>query len=271
MDVKNLPSCFPRAAQVWYRADGEALVADQKLYSELASWYPLLDPPGEHAEEAAFFGDRLSEAGDRPARTLLELGSGGGGNAVHLKARFEMTLVDRSPEMLAVSRALNPECEHVSGDMREARLGRLFDRVLIHDAICYMTTETDLRAAIRTAFDHCRAGGAALFAPDHVREHFRSSTDHGGFDSDGRRLRYLEWTHDPDPAGTTYAVDFAYLLQEGDGSPWTESERHVLGVFPRATWLALMAEVGFVPEVVIFNHSELPPDTYELFVGTKPR
>ena len=35
-----------------------------------------------------------------------------------------MTLVDLSEEMLAVSRELNPECEHLQGDMRTLRLGR---------------------------------------------------------------------------------------------------------------------------------------------------
>jgi hypothetical protein len=41
--------------------------------------------------------------------------------------------------------------------------------VFVHDAVAYMTTERELRAAIETAFVHCRPGGAALFAPDHVR------------------------------------------------------------------------------------------------------
>lgn len=48
-----------------------------------------------------------------------------------------MTLVDLSPEMLTTSCALNPECEHLPGDMRTVRLGRLFDAVFIHDAIIY--------------------------------------------------------------------------------------------------------------------------------------
>ena len=61
-----------------------------------------------------FFREVLTEV--CAPRTVLELGSGGGNNASHLKAQFRMTLVDRSPGMLAVSRALNPECEHVEGD-----------------------------------------------------------------------------------------------------------------------------------------------------------
>jgi trans-aconitate methyltransferase len=61
-----------------------------------------------------------------------------------------MTLVDLSEEMLVVSRRLNPECEHLLGDMRTLRLGRSFDAVFVHDAIDYMTTEADLRRAVRS-------------------------------------------------------------------------------------------------------------------------
>jgi SAM-dependent methyltransferase len=155
-----------------------------KMYESLASWWPLLSAPADYEEEAAFFADALTGTAGRP-RTVLELGSGGGNNASHLKARFEMVLVEPSEGMRAVSRALNPECEHVDGDMRDVRLGRQFDAVFVHDAVCYMTTESDLRKAIDTAFIHCRPGGAALFAPDFVRENFRQSTDHGGHDREG--------------------------------------------------------------------------------------
>ncbi len=179
-----------------------------KLYDELASWFHLLTAPADYAEEAAFYRSALIDACDAPPRTLLELGSGGGNNASHLKAHFEMTLVDRSPGMLDVSRGLNPQLEHIEGDMRTVRLDRLFDAVFVHDAVMYMTTEADLRAAMETAFVHCRPGGAALFAPDHVRENFRPTTKHGGHDGDGRSFRYLEWVWDPDPptARTTWSL-----------------------------------------------------------------
>ena len=240
-----------------------------KLYDELASWWPLLSPPGDYQEEAAFYQETLLSACQRPARTLLELGSGGGNNASYLKRRFEMTLVDRSPGMLETSRALNPECDHVEGDMRTVRLGRRFDCVFIHDAVAYMATEEDLRKAMETAFVHCEPGGAALFTPDQVRESFRSSTDHGGIDGDGRGLRYLEWTWEPDPADTTYTVDFAFLLRERDGSVTVEKDRHTLGLFPRATWLRLLAEVGFHPRAVPFEGPDLDPTECPVFVASK--
>jgi SAM-dependent methyltransferase len=240
-----------------------------KLYRELSEWWPLMSAPAEYEEEAAFYQRLLLGACERPAQTLLELGSGGGNNASYLKARFDMVLVDRAQGMLQVSRALNPECEHVEGDMRTVRLGRQFDCVFVHDAIAYMTTEADVRRAIETAYVHCGPGGAALFAPDHLRENFRASTDHGGHDDGNRGLRYLAWTWDPDPSDSSYVVDYAYLMREHGGSIHVEWDRHIEGLFARADWLRLLAEVGFQPNAVPFDHSEIDPGTYEVFVCTR--
>jgi SAM-dependent methyltransferase len=241
-----------------------------KLYNELAAWWPLMSSPLDYAEEAAFYERLLLEYSDRKPITLLELGSGGGNNASYLKGRFPMTLVDLSPEMLAVSRALNPECEHVQGDLRTVRLDREFDCVFVHDAVCYMATEDDLRQAIETAFVHCAPGGAALFAPDHLRENFRPSTECGGEDGEERGMRFLEWTWDPDPSDSTYLVDYVYALRESDGSVRVVHDRHVEGLFSRSEWMRLLTEAGFEPQSVPFDHSELEPGTYEVFICRKP-
>jgi SAM-dependent methyltransferase len=240
-----------------------------RLYDELSSWWPLLSAPAEYEEAARFYGSELVAACARPPRTLLELGSGGGNNASHLKSRFEMVLVEPADGMREVSRALNPECEHVAGDMRTLRLGRLFDAVFVHDAVCYMTTVDELRQAIATAFVHCRPGGAALFAPDYVRENFRPATEHGGHDDAERALRYLEWTSDPDPSDTMYVVDLAVLLRSPGESIRVVHERHSLGLFSRAEWLRLLSEAGFVPRVVPFQRSELEPGSHEVFVAAR--
>jgi hypothetical protein len=133
-----------------------------------------------------------------------------------------------------------------------------------------MTTEADLRQAIETAAVHCRSGGAALFAPDSVRETFRPSTSHGGHDEGRRGLRYLEWSWDPDPADTSCVAVYAYLLRDDDGSIRVEWDRHIEGLFARADWLRLLSDAGFEPRVVPFDHSELEPGSYEIFVCSKP-
>ncbi len=119
-----------------------------KIYNECADWFHLLTHPSEYAEEAADYV-RLIEGACPDARTLLELGAGGGNNAFHMKRRFSCTLTDLSPRMLEVSRSINPDCEHLAGDMRELRLGREFDAVFLHDAVEYMTTHRRTRARRR--------------------------------------------------------------------------------------------------------------------------
>ena len=190
-----------------------------RIYGDLAPWFHLLTAPADYAVEAERYRTLILEEVPN-ARTLLELGSGGGNNASHLQEHFTCTLSDLSPQMLTLSRELNPDCEHVLGDMRTLRLGRTFDAVFVHDAVMYLTTEDDLRACMETAFAHTRPGGVALFVPDCTRETFEAGTDHGGHDGDdGRALRYLEWTHAPDAGDTSFVVDYVVLLVEPGPSP----------------------------------------------------
>jgi SAM-dependent methyltransferase len=216
-----------------------------KFYFDLADWWPLFSPPIHYVEEVDDLLRRLAPLPEAGTATLLELGCGGGSFASHLASQFRLTLTDVSEGMLSQSRKLNPDAEHVAGDMRTMRLNREFDYVLVHDAVCYMTELADLRAAIQTAAVHCRPGGTVVLLPDYVSETFEPGTDHGGEDApDGRGLRYLEWRWDPDPTDNTYLVDYAFLLREADGAVRAVHDRHVEGLFPRATWLGLLEDAG---------------------------
>lgn len=240
-----------------------------RFYGELAPWWPLISPPEDYAEEAAEVSRVLASAGT-PVREVLELGSGGGHNAFHLKRDFSLTLTDLSPAMLDMSRRLNPECEHHQGDMRDLRLGRAFDAVFVHDAVMYMTTEDDLRAAIRTAYVHCRPGGVAVIVPDWITETFTPGTDHGGSDGDdGRGARYLEWMWDPDPYDTEVLSEFAFLLRDSTGAVRAVHETHRWGLFPRETWLRVLHDEGFEPTTLKERTTEDRP-AREIFLCRRP-
>jgi SAM-dependent methyltransferase len=233
------------------------------LYGELVDWYRLLDRPEDHADEVAAFVAALAGATRFRAETLLELGAGAGHNALHYKDRFQSTLVDLSPEMIRLSRELNPGCEHLAGDMRTLRLGRAFDAVLVHDAITYMTTESDLRAAIETAFVHTRPGGAAVFAPDAFRETFTDEAELVEADAGARSMRGVIWSWDPDPSDTTSVTEYGLLLREGEGVRMVH-DRHVEGLFPMATWRALLGGAGY--EVATFARPIGDGDVDEVFL-----
>ena len=235
-----------------------------KLYTELAGWWQLVSPTEDYADEAAFLKS-LFQAEN--AKTILELGSGGGNVAWFLKRDFTLTLTDLSGAMLAESKKQNPELEHVEGDMRALRLGRTFDGVLIHDAIMYMTSEEDLRAALLTAHEHCKPGGVVVIVPDYVAETFRPQTNHEGTDAGDRGVRYLEWTWDADPDDTEVNYEFILALKEGVELR-TVVDRQIIGVFPRATWLRLLEDVGFEAEVAEDHSSD--DERTEIFVGHRP-
>ncbi len=251
-------------------AEGRENSPQPLIYGELAPWFHLLTPPEDYREEAEFYAEILLQQARIPAKTVLEMGSGCGNNAFHMKAQFTMTLSDLSREMLKVSSGLNPECEHVQGDMRTMRLGRDFDGVFIQDAVSYMKTEDDLKAAMKTAFIHCRNGGVALFCPDYVKETFAEGTEHGGCDRGNRGLRYLEWTRDPDKSDTEYMVDFAFILREDEEISY-RSDSARLGLFATETWLGMMMETGFTG--VACRHYPHRRDEYHatpVFYGIRP-
>jgi hypothetical protein len=142
--------------------------------------------------------------------------------------------------------------------------------VFVHDAVDYMTTEDDLRQAIETAYAHCRAGGLALFMPDHTAETFAPGSDHGGSDApDGRGARFLDWTYDPDPGDGWIVTEYAFLLRDADGSVRAVHETHRTGCFATELWLGLLAGAGFEPRVVVERTDE-QREPRRLFVAARP-
>jgi len=235
-----------------------------RLFGDLAGWFHLFTAPDEYREEADFYARVLRESCAREPRTVLELGSGGGNNASHMKERFDMTLVDLSPAMLDVSRSINPECEHLEGDMRTIRLSRTFDAVFVHDAVSYLLTAEELSAAISTAFEHLAPGGVALFRARRGARDVRASN----------RPRRSRWR------GAGASVPGVEL---GPGSGRHRIPRRLrvppprapmprsftigtaAAVFPRDVWKGLLSETGFEPHTRPAEYEE----GGEVFIGRK--
>ncbi|HUC57697.1 MAG TPA: class I SAM-dependent methyltransferase [Streptosporangiaceae bacterium] len=241
------------------------MTADYRIYSDLAHWWPLISPPSEYSEEAAYLAALIRQLAapvpsGRPVE-VLDLGSGGGHMAVHLTRDFDLTLVDVSADMLAASRRLLPDRPHIQGDMREVRLHREFDVVLVHDAIDYILGRDDLRLVIGTAAVHCRPGGLALFVPDYLADTFAELTGSGGggTDQDGRTATFDEHTWDPCGGDDQVQADYEFTLRTADGRTTTIQESHRLSAFPRELWRALVSEVGLRLEPAPALRTGRPP------------
>ena len=86
-----------------YVGGTEGRVMLPHLYTQLASWWPLLSPPDAYQEDAYVVHALIQQALGRPPQSLLELGCGSGTLASHLPQDCACVLNDLSPDMLKVA------------------------------------------------------------------------------------------------------------------------------------------------------------------------
>ena len=231
-----------------------------KLYTNLAYLWHIFSPHEDYAEEAETFHLRFQRHGISDGASILHLGSGGGSLDYNLRTWYRVVGVDLSPEMINQAQQINPELEYVHGDIREIRLGRLFDAVVVHDAIAYMTSPAELHAVYGTAAAHLRSGGVMLAAPEELRERLKERrTTVTTRESGGLVLNVMESCFDPIPDDHEFEVVLVFLIRRGEELQ-VEVDRHRNGVFTLEEFLAAVRSAGFSAQA----------EEWELSWGTEP-
>ncbi len=258
-----------------------------RMYDDFAHLWQLISHHSDYEVEAKYWRDALSAKLGEGRHRILELGVGGGNNLHHIlypgcsvprspdvdctcaqaEPDHDAYAVDLSDKMLANSRALNPTVQHRLGDMRSVRLGERFDAVLIHDAVCYLMSEDDIRATLRTARAHLSAGGVLIMAPDWFTETYPGTQISARVRRDASpEFGSVEFDHDPNPDDNALESVFIYFIKNADGSVRVEEDRHITGIFSIHTWLSLMEDEGFSAERLPYPVHEDGSDGY-LLVG----
>lgn len=139
-------------------------MADEGNFRLLSRAYDVLYADKDYAGEAARAVALAAQYSGRSPASVLELGSGTGGHAVHLAAAgIDVVGVESSPDMIARA----PEVAGlrlVKGDARSVRLERTFDAVLsLFHVASYQAEDGDLAAFFATGAAHLAPGGAFLF------------------------------------------------------------------------------------------------------------
>jgi len=139
-------------------------------------WWRTWFGPGYLAVYDDFLAERTPVEVDRieallelhPPRRILDLPCGQGRHAIELARRgYQVTGVDLSPYMLGVAKeraeASGVRVRWLTGDMREALSGEVFDVVLnLFTSLGYFDDEADDRRAVRAAASMLAPGGRFL-------------------------------------------------------------------------------------------------------------
>jgi SAM-dependent methyltransferase len=142
------------------------------VFDGYARYYDLLYRDKDYEREAQHVHEVI-QTNCPGALTLMEMGCGTGGHALHLANRgYQVHGIDQSRSMLdqAIQRTGSLPSSPAGrvlfslGDIREVRVGQRFDAVVaLFHVISYLPTNHDLKAAFQTAQAHLNPGGIFLF------------------------------------------------------------------------------------------------------------
>jgi SAM-dependent methyltransferase len=252
------------------QGDSSSSKDQRRLYGDLAWTWPLISPKEDYVPESEEVCELIRKHSKIEAKTLLNLGCGGGHNDWTLKRHFNLTSVDISEEMLGLARDLNPEVEYLKGDMRTLRLDRTFDAVVAFDSINYMRTKEDLRTVFEAAWAHVCPGGAFVTFVEVEKSRFhqnRTSVLQGS--SGDVEVTFIENDYDPDPSDTSFESTFVYLIRRA-GVLEIHTDHHLCGIFDMETWLGLLKDVGFDVKVIAGECDDFKKESIPALICLKP-
>lgn len=136
------------------------------LYHTLAKHYDALYSWKDYRAESRRLVSLARQYGRSGGRTWLDVACGTGRHLEFLRARYSVSGVDASREMLRAARRRLPGVRLVRGDMRSFRVRGRFDVVsCLFSAIGHLRTESDLRATFENLARHTKPGGVVIVEP----------------------------------------------------------------------------------------------------------
>ena len=134
-------------------------------FQNYSNYYDLLYKDKNYKEEADYVIKKIKKWIPENGQ-ILELGSGSGSHAFHFcEAGFEVTGIDRSPDMVNVSKAKKIKgFTPIVGNITSFKLPQKFDVALsLFHVVSYLTDNESLIKCFKTIHNHLKTNGVFLF------------------------------------------------------------------------------------------------------------
>ena len=130
-----------------------------KLFSKLARVYhEMYQSIFDYKKQFTHYDKLLHKY---KCRKILEVGCGSGNLAkLFLKAKYDYTGIDISPQMLAIAKEVEPRANFFKVDMRNMKLRNQFDAILVTGrSFTFMTRNEDVMAALKSIRANLKQNG----------------------------------------------------------------------------------------------------------------
>ena len=180
-------------------------------------------------------------------RRLLDVGCGTGKSFLPMHARgYEIVACDLSPGMVARAREKAPsDVDLFVADMRELPRFGSFDLITcLDDAVNYLTSADELRAAMRGFARNLRPGGVAVFDANTLATYRTSFASDAALDREGA---FICWRGEADPDAEPGALASAWIevFESAEDGTWRRSRtRHLQRHHPREDVAAAVRAAG---------------------------
>lgn len=209
------------------------------LYDKLYHWKNY----GEEAEKLLTI---LKVPPGGRGGTLLEVACGTGRFMEHLSGCFDAEGLDLSESMLEAAAERCPGVLLHHGDMRNFRLGKLFDAVIcLFSSIGYCTDENQLRDAISSMALHLKPGGTLVVEPWFTPETWKPGSVHClTVDEPDLKIARMSTSL---VSGRLSVFDMHHLVGTPEGVTHLV-ERHEMGLFTGDQMIRAFSDAGLEVE-----------------------
>jgi SAM-dependent methyltransferase len=215
------------------------------MYTKTAAYYDQLYHFVDYAGMAARVRE-LALARAPSARTLLDVGCGTGQHLARLAETFDVEGLDLNPELLDIARGRCAGLRFHEADMASFTLPARFDVITcLFSSIGYVRTLERMRAAVANFARHLAPGGVVLVEPWFTPETFWTDTLTTNIADQGEPK--IVWMYTSRREDRLAVLDIHYLVGRTSGVEHF-TERHELGLFTHAEYLAAFRDAGLEPE-----------------------